>query len=85
MDKFQLQDIIDKIETDSHKLQSKFLQENNHSFSSIFNNTQTDETLGELMYQTIKNVVMISKHSWDMDREDFKDWIDEVFNEIENN
>ena len=71
------------IRNNQDNLLSSFIKENGFQYSNIFDNCG-QKILGEAMYQTIKDLVLISKQSWNVDRDDFKDWIDEAFDEIEN-
>lgn len=83
MDVYRLKNIVDQIDKHSKQLQTSFLKENNSSFDSIFNNYNSDKVLGELIFEALTDLVTVSKISWVLDRDEFKEWIDEIFDEFD--
>ena len=79
----EIKNLEQQIRNNQNSLLSSLLAENGVSYSNIFDNCER-KVLGEAMYECLKDLVEISKVSWNMDRDNFKDWIDEAFEEVEN-
>lgn len=82
MELAEIRTLEDKIRNHQNNLLSSFLAKNGFSYSNIFDNCGR-KALGEAMYQCLKDLVEISKTSWNISRDEFKDWIDEAFDELE--
>ena len=81
----QLTDIRElekQVRSNQESLLSSLLAQNHFSYSNIFDNCG-QKPLGRAMYLCLKDLVQISQTSWALDRDDFKAWIDEAFDEIE--
>lgn len=77
-----IKDIIDQFDFDQKCMQTSFVKENGKVFNGIFNN-YGDRALGHAMYEVLKDMIAISKHSWKLDKDEWKDWVDEAFEELD--
>lgn len=81
MNSNELKELTDRIEFNSHALQTSLLKHHHHSFSNIFAN-EGNKVLGQALYDVLKDVYIISKEHWNLDKQDIVDWIDEIQEEL---
>ena len=76
-----IQELEKQVRNNQESLLSSLLAQNGFSYSKIFDNCG-QKPLGEAMYQCLKDLVQISQTSWALDKDEFKAWVDEAFDEI---
>ena len=76
-----IRELEKQVRDNQDSLLSSLLSQNGFSYSNYFQNCG-QKVLGEAMYQCLKDLVKISQVSWTLEKDDFKQWIDEAFDEI---